>query len=296
MTTQLPRLIEAQEQLEGAGFLVHRPFPSIALPDMDPFLLLDQMGPMDVGPGEAKGAPDHPHRGFETVTYMLSGAMEHKDSHGHHGVLGPGDVQWMTAGSGVIHSEMPTPAVAEKGGVMHGVQLWVNLPKDQKMMAPRYQDLVAGDIPEVAVAGGSVRVLSGTFQGTAAAIDTIVPIRYLHARLDAGAELDDTAPADHNAFAYVLSGTAVVDGVDAPAHHLVRLDGPARITAGADGAQLLLLSGKPLGEPVARYGPFVMNTREEIYQAVRDYQNGAFGTIPPELGGGTPYLPGEETP
>ncbi len=291
-----PRVVRAQDQLEGAGFLVHRPFPSMALPDMDPFLLLDQMGPKEVGPGEAKGAPDHPHRGFETVTYMLEGAMEHKDSHGHHGVLGPGDVQWMTAGSGVIHSEMPTGDVNDQGGTMHGVQLWVNLPAERKMMDPRYQDIPADTIPVVDIEGGTVRVLSGQFQGTEAVIDTIVPIRYLHVTLGPGSSLQDTAPTGHNAFVYVLTGQTTVDDEVVPAQHLCHVDGLYAVTAGEDGADLLVLSGPPLGEPVARYGPFVMNTKAEIRQALEDYHAGRFGSIPPELGGGDAYLPGSETP
>ncbi len=285
--TQLPDVVEAHEQLEGGGFLVHRPFPSMALPDMDPFLLLDQMGPTETAPGEAKGAPDHPHRGFETVTYMLAGAMEHRDSHGHHGVLGPGDVQWMTAGSGVVHSEMPTGPTMEEGGVMHGVQLWVNLPAKQKMMAPRYQDIPAERIPNVPIEGGTVRVLSGQFQDTHAAIDTVVPIRYLHATLDAGTTLDDDAPAGHNAFVYVLAGTAEVAGHRVGPHHLVRVAGTYRIKAETS-VDALMLSGPPLGEPVARYGPFVMNTRDELQQALRDFQAGAFGTIAPEVSEGAP--------
>lgn len=293
---QRPKVVRAQDQLEGAGFLVHRPFPSMALPEMDPFLLLDQMGPQDVGPGEAKGAPDHPHRGFETVTIMFEGAMEHKDSHGHHGVLGPGDVQWMTAGSGVIHSEMPTGDVNDQGGTMHGVQLWVNLPKEHKMMDPRYQDIHADTIPQVDIPGGKVRVLSGEFQGTEAVIDTIVPIRYLHVTLEPGADLQDAVPPGDTSFVYMLRGQATVDDEDVQAQHLCMIDGMYAVTAGDDGADFLVLSGRPLNEPVARYGPFVMNTKAEIRQALEDYHAGRFGNISPELGGGDAYLPGSESP
>jgi redox-sensitive bicupin YhaK (pirin superfamily) len=291
-----PRVVRAQDQLEGAGFLVHRPFPSMALPNMDPFLLFDQMGPKEVEAGEAKGAPDHPHRGFETVTYMIEGAMEHKDSHGHHGVLGPGDVQWMTAGSGVIHSEMPTGDVNDQGGTMHGIQLWVNLPAAQKMMDPRYQDVPSATIPEVKIDGGLVRVISGNFRGTTAVIDTIVPIRYLHVRLEAGASLMDDVPAGDNSFVYVLQGNLTVDDDAVPAKHLCHVDSHFAATAGAEGANFVVLSGKPIGEPVARYGPFVMTTRMEIQQALEDYHAGRFGSIPPELGGGDTYLPGSEKP
>ena len=274
-----PAVITAHEQMEGGGFLVHRPFPSMALPDMDPFLLLDEMGPTEPGPREAVGAPDHPHRGFETVTYMLAGKMEHKDSHGNHGVLGPGDVQWMTAGSGVVHSELPEPAFYETGGRMHGIQLWVNLPAKDKMMQPRYQDIPAAKMPEGHTDGGTVRIISGSYQGTGAIIDTIVPIQYLHVRLDGTVPV--TIPEGHNGFVYILSGEVITSAGTGTDHQLVRLTpGDHDLTGHAD---CLVLSGPPLGEPVSRYGPFVMNTREEIYQAVRDFQEGRFGTIDPMM-------------
>src|SRR6476661_3484941 len=167
--------------LEGAGFLVHRPFPTNGLSDFDPFLLLDEMGPMDVTPGEAKGAPDHPHRGFETVTYMLSGSFRHKDSQGHEGKLEPGDVQWMTAGRGVIHSEEPSKEFQQTGGTLHGVQLWVNLPKKDKMTVPRYQEIPAAQIPSASTSDGkvTVRVLAGESLGVRAVIETRTPIFYL---------------------------------------------------------------------------------------------------------------------
>ncbi|MEP6994977.1 MAG: pirin family protein, partial [Acidobacteriota bacterium] len=168
------RVLSSVETLEGAGFLVHRPFPTSALDQFDPFLLLDEMGPMELAPGQAKGAPDHPHRGFETVTYLLSGEMEHRDSRGNHGRLTPGDVQWMTAGAGVVHSEMPAADFLARGGRMHGFQLWVNLPRRDKMMAPRYQEIPAARIPEATSADGAVavRVLAGEALGSRAVIDT----------------------------------------------------------------------------------------------------------------------------
>lgn len=298
MAANTQRVFTAHKQLEGGGFEVTRPFPSVALPDMDPFLLLDQMGPKQVAPGEAKGAPDHPHRGFETVTYMLSGELEHRDSHGNHGVIRPGGVQWMTAGGGVIHSEMPTRQMLDEGGLMHGVQLWVNLPASDKMMQPRYQDLDQGDIPrhELPDGAGWVNVLSGRFDDTEAVIDTRIPIQYLHVHLVAGAgPVEPVVPEGHRAFVYVLLGGGTVDGDAATAGQIVLVEPGARtIEAGADGIDALVLSGKPLREPVARYGPFVMNTREQIYQAVRDFQEGRFGEIPPTDGGGRPYLPGRD--
>src|ERR1051325_2827373 len=175
-------IVNSIETLEGGGFLVRRPFPKPAFSEFDPFLLLDEMGPMDVGPGEAKGAPDHPHRGFETVTYLLSGEMEHKDSRGHAGRLRPGDVQWMTAGAGVVHSEMPSAEFAREGGRMHGFQLWVNLPKRDKMMNPRYQEIPGARIPKATSADGlvDVTVIAGEAMGRQAVIETHTPIVYLH--------------------------------------------------------------------------------------------------------------------
>lgn len=288
-------VVTAQRQLEGGGFPVHRPFPSMALQMVDPFLLLDEMGPVDVGPREAKGAPDHPHRGFETVTMMLSGRLEHRDSHGQHGQLTPGDVQWMTAGQGVIHSEMPEQAFFEEGGRMHGIQLWVNLPAKDKMMEPRYQEIPAAKIPVAPIEGGEVRVLAGRFGDTEARIDTRTPITYLHVRLQEGASVPLARPEGHNAFVYILSGTLQVGDETVGAHQLALLDGDREARAEKD-AEFLHITGKPLGEPVARYGPFVMNTRAEIQQAVEDYNAGRFGTIPAQAGGGKPYLPGRETP
>ena len=274
-----PKVVTANQQTEGGGFLVHRPFPSMALPDMDPFLLLDEMGPVVNGPREAMGAPDHPHRGFETVTYILDGRMVHKDSHGNASTLGPGDAQWMTAGSGVVHSEMPEPEFYETGGRAHGVQLWVILPAKDKMMAPRYQDLRAEAIPRVETDDGTVRILSGSWGGKEALLDTVIPIQYLHVSLNG--TLDVEIPDGHNGFAYVLNGQATVDAEAATDHQLVRMEPGTRTLSGT--GEVLILSAPPLREPVSRYGPFVMNTREEIYQAVRDYQAGRFGEIDPSM-------------
>jgi hypothetical protein len=272
---------------EGAGFLVHRPFPSPSLDFFDPFLLLDEMGPSDLGPGEAKGAPDHPHRGFETVTYLLSGAMQHKDSQGNHGKLTPGDVQWMTAGSGVVHSEMPEPSFAEKGGRMHGFQLWVNLPARDKMTRPRYQEIPGSGIPVATSDDRSVtvRVIAGEALGKRAVIDTRTPIFYLDCNLQPGASLTQPAPSEYNVFAFVYEGRGSFgdDARTARRHEMVQFanDGDAiRLEAAADSAlKALLIGGVPLNEPVARYGPFVMNTRQEILQAFEDYQSGQLGEI-----------------
>ena len=275
------RVFTAVATYEGAGFLVHRPFPTPELEMIDPFLLLDEMGPMDLAPGEAKGAPDHPHRGFETVTYMISGAMEHRDSAGNAGRIGPGDVQWMTAGGGVIHSELPAEAILRDGGRMHGFQLWINLPRADKMMKPRYQEIPSERIPESTKDDGSVsvRVIAGEALGTSAVIDTRTPILYLHLTLGEGGELDQSVPEDFNGFVYVFEGDVDVEGTVLERAQMGVLGSGDRVRIAHSGegtAQCLLIAGKPLGEPVSRYGPFVMNYHAEIRQAVADLQDGTF--------------------
>ncbi|MFM2124674.1 MAG: hypothetical protein RL328_1125 [Acidobacteriota bacterium] len=274
--------------MEGEGVLVHRPFPSAqGLREFDPFLLLDEMGPLELPANAAKGFPDHPHRGFETVTYMLSGRFEHRDSYGHAGKIEPGDVQWMTAGSGLVHSETPETEFRKTGGRLHGFQIWVNLPKRDKMMAPRYQEVPKAQIPEGRSADGqaTVKVIAGEALGARAVIDTRIPIQYLHFTLQPGASLEQPVPKAENAFAYVFKGSAIIDGQRVEPHHLAvfhRNGEAVRLEAAADSTeplQLLLLSGEPIGEPVARYGPFVMNTRQEIEQAFDDYRTGRMGTI-----------------
>ena len=282
-------IVNSIETLEGGGFLVRRPFPKASFSDFDPFLLLDEMGPMDVSPGEAKGAPDHPHRGFETVTYLLSGEMEHKDSSGHAGRLRSGDVQWMTAGSGVVHAEMPSPEFKRTGGRMHGFQLWVNLPQQDKMIKPRYQEIPSAKIPKATSADGlvSVSVIAGEAMSKKAVIETRTPIIYLHYKLEPGGVARQQVPHDYNAFAYVIDGVGLFGaegerGADgqmvmfAPDGDEVIIENPA--DAGAT-LEVLLIAGVPLNEPIARYGPFVMNTEEEIHQAFEDYRLGRMGAI-----------------
>lgn len=282
-------VVNSIETLEGAGFLVRRPFPKPQFSEFDPFLLLDEMGPMELGPGQAKGAPDHPHRGFETVTYMLSGEMEHKDSRGHAGRLTPGDVQWMTAGAGVVHSEMPSAQFARTGGRMHGFQLWVNLPKRDKMTTPRYQEIPGSQIPKVTSADGlvSVNVIAGEAMGQKAVIETRTPIMYLHYTIKPGGVVTQAVPANFNTFAYVIDGQGLFgaehergeDGqmvLFAPDGEELTIENPSDSSTTLE---LLLIGGVPLNEPVARYGPFVMNTREEILKAIEDYQNGKMGEI-----------------
>ncbi len=283
------RVIEGVATLEGGGFLVHRPFPTSALSDFDPFLLLDEMGPTDVRPGEAKGAPDHPHRGFETVTYILSGGFRHKDSQEHAGKLGPGDVQWMTAGSGVVHSEEPSEEFQRTGGTLHGMQLWVNLPKRDKMIRPHYQEIPAEKIPSASTPDGkvTVRVLAGEALGARAVIETRTPIFYLDFALKPGGVVVQPVPHDFNAFAYVIEGPLRFGGDPAHIEHSnmvafnrngteIRIEAPLE---NPSPARVLLIGGQPLNEPIARYGPFVMNTPEEIRQAFEDYRSGRMGSI-----------------
>jgi len=281
-------VIRAERKIEGAGFPVRRPFPSAGLPLVDPFLLFDHFGPTTWGPGEAIGAPDHPHRGFETVTYILEGRNEHRDSFGHHGVLGPGDVQWMTAGSGVVHSEMPEVAFRRTGGVSHGFQIWVNLPARDKMMEPRYQEISAVEIPIGESPDGrvSARVIAGEALGASAVIETRTPISLIHYTIEPGGHAVQPVAEQHNGLVYVISGALEVGLDSAPvregeiavlgAGDAVDLAAPAHAPGAA---QALLLSGVPLREPVSRWGPFVMNTKEEIHQAIADYQMGRMGNI-----------------
>jgi redox-sensitive bicupin YhaK (pirin superfamily) len=261
---------------------VRRPFPTGGFRHADPFLLLDEMGPVTYGPGEALGAPDHPHRGFETVTYVLDGEMEHEDSAGHRGKLGPGDVQWMTAGRGIVHSEMPSGAMRQRGGRMHGFQVWVNLPARDKMMAPYYQEIPRAAIPEAKTSDGlaSVHVIAGEALGTRAIIATRTPIGYLHWVFSQGALVDVAVPSDHAAYVYVFEGAVRVGGRDVRDGQLAVLGAGGTVHfAASERAQALLLSGVPLREPVVQYGPFVMNTEREIAQAIDDYRAGRLGEI-----------------
>jgi len=282
-------IVNSIETLEGGGFLVRRPFPKASFSDFDPFLLLDEMGPMDVAAGEAKGAPDHPHRGFETVTYMLSGDMEHKDSSGRAGRLRPGDVQWMTAGAGVVHAEMPSAEFMRTGGRMHGFQLWVNLPQRDKMIKPRYQEIPGSRIPKATSPDGlvSVSVIAGEAMGEKAVIETRTPIIYLHYKIESGGAATQKVPGAYNTFAYIVDGAGLFGiegehGADgqmimfAPDGDDVRIENPAEAS---ETLEVLLIAGVPLNEPIARYGPFVMNTEAEIHQAFEDYSRGRMGAI-----------------
>jgi redox-sensitive bicupin YhaK (pirin superfamily) len=281
------KVVNSSKTVEGGGFIVHRAFPTHFLSDIDPFLLLDEMGPADYKPGEAVGAPDHPHRGFETVTYMLEGKFRHKDSHGHSGKLGPGDVQWMTAASGVIHSEMPDDEIIQNGGKIHGFQLWVNLPRRDKMVRPRYQEIPGSKIPVGKSADGKViaRVIAGQALGISAVIETKTPIMYVHFTLQPESEINQPVPANYNAFAYVVNGEGVFGSNSkvVTRGQVVAFSSEGNLISIKNQSHsildLLLIAGVPLNEPVARYGPFVMNEPHEIQQAIEDYRSGRMGQI-----------------
>ena len=280
-------VVPSIETLEGAGFIVHRPFPVGDLDQVDPFLLLDHMGPVDYAPGEAVGAPDHPHRGFETVSYILEGELEHEDSVGHHGVIGPGDVQWMTAGSGVVHSEMPSRRMQTEGGRVEGFQIWVNLPAAEKMTEPRYQEVPKARIPQLELDDGRavVRLIAGQAHGIEGAVETTSPILYAHVTVQPGGRVDLPAPAAMNAMVYVIHGSGAVGADERPVRQyelaVLEHDGAAVHLAAGDDEPLdvLVLAGEPLNEPIARYGPFVMNTRQQIVDAFEDFQAGRLGAI-----------------
>jgi redox-sensitive bicupin YhaK (pirin superfamily) len=287
----LLQTVPAMETTEGAGVRIRRAFPTRNYDYLDPFLLLDEMGPLEFSPRQTTGFPDHPHRGFETVTYLLEGQMLHRDSFGHRGELNPGDVQWMTAGSGLVHSEMPGPELVRQGGRLHGFQLWVNLPRRDKMTPPAYQELKAAEIPAAQSADGlvSVKVIAGESLGKKAAIGTHTPILYLHFTLQPGAAHLQPVPHSYNALAYVIGGTASLGGEKVAQGQVAILakngDAVEIGNPGSAPAELLLIAGEPIGDAIARYGPFVMNTKEEIYRAVEDFRSGRMGSIEPEPAG-----------
>jgi quercetin 2,3-dioxygenase len=283
------RLVEkSDETQEGDGFIVHRSFPSVSIRNLDPFLLLDEMGPLDLLPQDGRGFPDHPHRGFVTVTYMLEGRFEHKDSQGNSGKLGPGDVQWMTAGSGLVHSEMPEKEFAKSGGRLHGFQLWINLRKSDKWIKPDYQDVLSTKIPIVRTPDGKVliKVIAGNYHDTKAVISTLTPILYLHFTLQPGSEVIQSVPENYNAFAYVISGKGLFgkSKITVGEKNLIvfKNDGEYISISESENARppldVLLVAGMPLNEPIVQYGPFVMNTKEEIDKTLEDYRNGRIGT------------------
>ncbi len=275
--------------LEGGGFPVRRPFPTSIIHDADPFLLLDHMGPVNWGKGEAVGAPDHPHKGFETVTYLLEGEMEHKDSRGHSGRMGPMDLQWMTAGSGLLHSELPSPRFLEQGGVMNGFQIWINLPAKLKNTPPHYQEISGDRIPSLQnnEKTGLVKILAGEQSGVKSPINTLHEVFIGHIILDPEATISLLLSPEDRTLLYVFKGSLSPNGdkMVIRESQMALWDPDASrsdkwtLKSTKEGVQALVLSSPPIGEPVARYGPFVMNTMEEIREAIEEYRSGKWGDI-----------------
>jgi redox-sensitive bicupin YhaK (pirin superfamily) len=290
MPRPVAKVITAHRQLEGAGISIRRPFPGeLSLTAADPFLLLDQAGPHVNGPNEAKGAPWHPHRGFETVSYILDGEIAHHDTNGGGGVIAEGDTQWMTAGGGILHDELPTERMYRTGGAFHAVQLWVNLPPALKMTPPRYQSITRDSLRLLTSddGGALIRLIAGDIAGYTGPGATHTPITYAHVTLAPGAQLSVPWNPAFSAFGYVLTGRATVGPEARPVEdgELVVLGpgGHVVITAAdreTEPLDALLLGGLPIRAPVAHYGPFVMNTREEILEAIEDYQAGRLGIVP----------------
>src|ERR1700729_1218806 len=287
------KVTTAPSGLEGEGFPVRRAFAGVTLQDLDPFVHMDQMGEVEYAPGEPKGTPWHPHRGFETVTYMIDGTFQHQDSHGGGGVITDGATQWMTAGKGILHIETPPEKLVVSGGLFHGIQLWVNLPARDKMIAPAYQGLEADDVTLLASGDGGalVRIIAGDVGEHPGPGSTHTPMAFMHASVAPGALLELPWNPGFNALVYLLAGSGRVGGEGRPvtSGQLVTFGPGDFISLRADDTQdsrtshleLLILGGQPIGEPVEHYGPFVMNTRDEIVQALEDFEAGRLGTVPP---------------
>ncbi|MFN8190315.1 MAG: pirin family protein [Nocardioidaceae bacterium] len=277
---------------EGEGFPVRRAFAGIDLAHLDPFVMMDQMGEVDYAPGEPKGTPWHPHRGFETVTYIIDGVFDHQDSHGGGGTITNGDTQWMTAGAGILHIESPPEWLVQQGGLFHGIQLWVNLPRDAKANPPKYQDLRSTTVALLASddAGALVRVIAGTVDGHEGPGSTFTPMTLVHTTLEPGARLELPWDAEFNALAYVLNGDGTVGTDQRPIHtgQSAVFGAGDFVTVAASGSQesrspkldVIILGGRPIREPLAWAGPFVMNSKAEVIQAFEDFQSGRFGHIP----------------
>jgi hypothetical protein len=301
---RVTQIVTAPEGFEGEGFPVRRAFAGVDLAMLDPFVHMDQMGEVEYAPGEAKGTPWHPHRGFETVTYIMDGVFDHQDSHGGGGTITNGDTQWMTAGGGILHIERPPEWLVQSGGLFHGIQLWVNLPREQKLVHPRYQDLRGGDVAMVTTpdAGVLLRVIAGEVGGHAGPGTTYTPMTMVHATLAPTSKLELPWRSDFNALVYVLAGngTAGVERRPIRTGQLAVLSAGDLVTVEASAAQesrspsveVLVLGGRPIREPVAWAGPFVMNTKAEVIQAFEDFQRGRFGQIPAVHGAPTEVIEG----
>jgi redox-sensitive bicupin YhaK (pirin superfamily) len=283
---------DAPSAFEGEGFPVRRAFAGVDLAQLDPFVHMDQMGEVEYGPGEPRGTSWHPHRGFETVTYMIDGTFQHRDSTGGGGLITNGDTQWMTAGAGILHIERPPEALVTSGGLFHGIQLWVNLPSRDKFVAPRYQDIRAGQVALLSSPDGAslVRVIAGDMAGHAGPGVTHTPMAMAHVTISLGGRVTLPWNPDHNALVYVLAGEGSVGTDRRPVRRgqlAVFGAGDTIVVSARDHQEsrspqldVLVLGGRPIGEPVVTYGPFVMNTRAEIAQALDDFQHGKLGTIP----------------
>ena len=286
------RVATAPRGFEGEGFPVRRAFAGVDLDELDPFIHLDQIGEVEYAPGEPKGTPWHPHRGFETVTYMMDGVLRHEDSTGGGGVISDGDTQWMTAGKGILHIETPPEEIVRAGGLFHGLQLWVNLPSSEKWVEPRYQDLTGDAVRLLSTddGGALVRLIAGDLGGVRGPGSTRSPMTMIHATVSPGARLVLPWPEDYNALAYVLAGNALMGRERRPVEggqltvfgpgHVITVEGAARQEGPATVLELLVLGGLPIREPVAWAGPFVMNTEAEIHQAIDDFHAGKLGQIP----------------
>jgi quercetin 2,3-dioxygenase len=280
-------LTTAPSGFEGEGFPVRRAFAGVPKEILDPFVHMDEMGSVEYGPGEPRGTDWHPHRGFETVTYIIDGTFQHQDSHGGGGLITDGATQWMTAGGGILHIETPPAALVMSGGLFHGLQLWVNLPAKDKMIAPAYQNLEGGDSTLVSAPDGGalLRIVAGDVDGHTGPGSTHTPIAFVHATVAPGARLDLPWRPDFNALVYALSGRGTTGQATPIGAGQLAAYGPGdflQVTADAasEPLELIILGGRPIREPVAQYGPFVMNTREELQQAVDDYRAGRLGVIP----------------
>ncbi len=300
------QLIEAPKGYEGEGFPVRRAFAGVDLRDLDPFVHMDQMGEVDYAPGEPKGTPWHPHRGFETVTYIIDGVFDHHDSHGGGGSITNGDTQWMTAGSGLLHIETPPEWLVQSGGLFHGIQLWVNLPRDAKWNPPAYQDIRSAQVglATSADAGALVRVIAGQVGEATGPGSTYTPMTMVHATVEPGARLDLPWSVDYNALVYVLSGHGTVGDEQTAVRsgNLAVLGTGDFVSVRAAGNQdsrtpaldVLVIGGQPIREPVAWAGPFVMNTKAEVMAAFEDFQKGRLGTIPSVHGAPTTPVSSED--
>lgn len=295
-TTGVQRAVKsvttAPAGFEGEGFPVRRAFAGVSMADLDPFVHMDQMGEIEYAPGEPKGTPWHPHRGFETVTYMIDGTFLHQDSHGGGGVIRDGGTQWMTAGSGILHIETPPEQLVVDGGLFHGIQLWVNLPPEDKMISPAYQGIEADMVKLIASADGAslLRVVAGDIGGSTGPGSTHSPMAFVHATIQAGSEVRVPWSPDFNALVYVLAGSGSIGADRVPVRtgqlavlgagdwFSVRSEGD-RVDA-SEALEVLFLGGRPIGAPVVHYGPFVMNTRAQIEQALEDFRAGKLGTVP----------------